>query len=200
MLQEGRSEISWPTEITPAILREIDELKTQGKSLAASIALVILEEGKTIRGQQGVLIPQVEYGYTRPAFALLNAEEFIRSGQPFQNAEEDERFKLQIYDRYADADFDKRIQRIAARHAERQEEPFQAFDIDQQVETDIMADKIEWYLREESLVGLLKSNEPLAFVDEITKREKLRGDLSREGIEALEKGQQRFHQLYEKAR
>lgn len=85
---------SYPTGVTPQNIESVERHSKEGNSLPASIALAIIDEVKVrikaewVELKVGVASeePTQDWeAFIRPAYAILNAESMIKTGQPFQS-------------------------------------------------------------------------------------------------------------------
>lgn len=194
-----RYAITLPGEATGYDLARIHLRQTEGRSLAASVALRMIEEAKGLmkeeldlsraamaKGSDALFdveegIDFVDWsGYMRPAYALLNAEEFLKSREPYETPDNSPFLKEAI----------------------RSKEPWipsPTFDRDAFLATEVA----EWHLQEAAVAESLRNN-PLDFIDTVVAKElEPLSPGSRDHQkkkDGLKRGQERFHQLYEAAR
>lgn len=191
--------ISLPEEVTAEDVSRLSHYLTNGKGLAESAALRILEQAREMSRQEKDRWFRSEAvidfannrfiswdGYKTPAYAFLNAVEMLRSGRPFQAPEEDGELILKISERKLMGDF------------------WYSFGIRVNTEAVVANDIAEWHIKSSGQLDiLLKDRNPLVFVDTIINREKinLHGDSGNDRRKkiALEQGGLRFKSLYEAA-
>lgn len=179
-------EIPWPTEVTPEDLEGIAKYRRENKSLAASVAQVILNKTESLLTQYDTEEDEIYYlmimAYRRPSFKFLEMEDYIRTGGDFVLGEQEEAFAgiLEVL----------------------------GADINETIWTQtISTAAAEIYAMDGTFAGILKREGPLKFIDFfvdyeigiISKSRNPEGARLLKPPRYLELGRQRFRQLYEAA-
>lgn len=213
----GAVEIPWPTEVTPDDLAEIDAYRSQGKSLAAAVAWVIIDQARQLNLQlqnqppsfppttedptykeaverTEIVIKMISESAARKLFDIpLLISGYITSAVIVLETEQaengDESVSEEIYSQVLGESVS--VLGVSSKN--------KSIEVEQ-VEPGLVMSEAEWILKRSQYATILREEGPLGLIDfyitELERRLQPRRR-SRTHIEALKTGQTRFHQLYQ---
>lgn len=207
--------VPWPNKVTEEDLYYITNFRNQGRSLAASVALRIINEAESCKMEESEMFNRYETDkpddliieavkqfhswndYVQPAYALLNAEEFLKNGVPLQDPSQKWETILMRSSMLMEAVLEWEKEKV-----KEEDYKLRRQYINDYLDTKMVPVFVEWYLREQSLVSILRDNDPLKFIDIITpmlnaRNVNLVAEFAAQREEALKQGRLRFHQLYQ---
>lgn len=185
-------EIHWSTKVEAVDLQKIRDYQAQGKSTAASVALNIRDEALQILASanpvgsliEGLREAEIILAYFEPASSILVAEEPNSDVQDESGQELDEWF-----DQFSRGE----VNLIRGQHPE----------LTNRIDAEMISEKVNAGLLPGFLRNMSQTMPPPALVDFYADyamrslvRERRPGEFTDLHKEAIERGRQRFHQLY----